>query len=89
MFSKLVEESQADERLHLLLEAAREYAAIYLIARQRKKGCDGMGELAMVREEFRESLDDLLNYCRKEGYLNGDIQTDISAAALELGAIRH
>lgn len=85
MFLKLSEAAQADERLRLLLEAAQEYAAIYLIAAERKKGCDGMGELAMVREEFRESLDRLLGYCAKQGYLYGDIQPDVDQFSLVLG----
>jgi hypothetical protein len=88
MFSTVREASRTDARLRLLLEAAREYAEIYLIAEQRKKGCDGMGELAMVREEFRDSLDDLLNYVMEEGYLHGDIRHNIAVAARELGAIR-
>jgi hypothetical protein len=85
IFEPLRERSQADARLRRLLESAQEYAVIYLIAGQRRKGCDGMGELAMVVEEFRESLDDLLHYCVEKGYLRDGIRPDIADAARELG----
>lgn len=87
MFAVISELSRSDNRLLKLLETAREYADIYLIAKKRQKGCDGMGELAMVSEEFRELLDDLMNYCKGKEYLSGDIHYDIDSVADELSGL--
>ena len=63
MIRHISEMAKSDPGFVRLLGTAREYADIYLLARKRQKGCDGMGELAMVKEEFRDSLDALMNYC--------------------------
>ena len=76
--------SKADEHLAKLLVRAAEYAEIYLLAKRRQKGCDGMGELAMAKEDFKDSVDDLINYCKRQGYLAADVQCDIDAVADEL-----
>ena len=71
--SKIISDlAKSDAGLRQLLGTACEYADIYLLAKKRQKGCDGMGELAMVREEFSASFDGLMKYCRKKGYLSGD-----------------
>ncbi len=70
-----------------LLMNARELAEIYLMARKRQKGCDGMGELAMVKEEFKDSLDTVLRYCNGKGYLSDDSQYDIDSMAEILAII--
>ena len=46
--------SKSDARLAALLDEACEYAQIYLLAKERKKGCEGTGELMTLREEFRD-----------------------------------
>jgi hypothetical protein len=35
---------RSDEELEQFFERVREYAELYLVAKQRQKGCDGMGE---------------------------------------------
>ncbi len=84
MLEVLSELSKSDAGLLRLLETAREYADIYLLARKRQKGCDGMGELAMVREEFSVSFDSLVHYCRSKGYMDGDMRYEIDSVADEL-----
>ncbi len=84
MLEMLSEQSKSDTRLLRLLETAREYADIYLLAKKRQKGCDGMGELAMVREEFSSSFDGLLHYCAAKGYLSGDIRYELDSVSVEL-----
>jgi hypothetical protein len=79
--------AESDIEFCRLLRTAREYADIYLLARKMQKGCDGMGELAMVKEEFRDSLDDLMNYCKGKGYLCGDIRYEIDFVADELAGL--
>ncbi len=39
--------SKADARLSSLLIKTREYTDVYLLARKRQKGCDGLGEIAL------------------------------------------
>ena len=75
---------KSDAGLRQLLGTAREYADIYLLAKKRQKGCDGMGELAMVREEFKDTLYDLTDYCKRKGWLPGDIEYNIDSMADEL-----
>jgi hypothetical protein len=65
--------SKSDARLVELLDEAREYAQVYLLAKERKKGCEGTGELMTLREEFRDVLGKLGRYCGEKGY-----QCDIS-----------
>ncbi len=70
-----------DNHASSLLFKARECAEVYLLVTRRKKGCDGMGELAMIKEEFKEAVDDLINYCKGKDYLASDFQYDIDTIA--------
>ncbi len=45
MLKPILETSKKDYKLHRLLEKAQEYAEVYLLAKKRQKGCDGMGEV--------------------------------------------
>ncbi len=81
MLTDIVEIAVTDDHASLLLCKARECAEIYLLVTRRKKGCDGMGELAMIREEFKEAVDDLINYCEGKNYLVRDFQHDLDTIA--------
>jgi len=70
-----------DTRLAGLFERVREYAELYLIAKQRQKGCDGMGEVATLKDEFIYSMNEMIRYCKAKGYLSGEIPYDIDAIA--------
>ncbi len=61
MINKLLQISRSDAELAHLLDEANDYAHVYVLARQRRKGCDGMGELATVKEEFRDVVDKARN----------------------------
>jgi hypothetical protein len=73
MIETIINASKSDARLVELLDEAREYAQVYLLAKERKKGCEGTGELMTLREEFRDVLGKLGRYCGEQGY-----QCDIS-----------
>lgn len=75
---------KSDAQLEALLTKAQEYAEIYTMARKRQKGCDGMGELAMLKEEFQDSLQELIRYCRGGHYLFDEPHFDIDLLADEL-----
>ena len=49
-----------DTHLARLFDKVREYAELYLIAKQRQKGCDGMGEVATLKDEFIYSLNEMM-----------------------------
>ena len=69
--------AKSDRQLSAMLSIAAEYAEIYLLAKQRQKGCDGMGEAATLKDEFKNIVDELIKYCRTKGYLQEDISYDI------------
>jgi len=73
-----------DTQLARLFERVRENAELYLIARQRQKGCDGMGEVATLKDEFIYSLNEMMQYCKEKGYLTGDVHYDIDLIARDI-----
>lgn len=84
MFDMIRELSISDRELQKFLGTARECAEFYLLSKKRQKGCDGMGELAMIKEEFEQELNILTTYCKEKGYVLADIQYEIDPAAKDL-----
>lgn len=70
-----------DPQLARLFERVQEYAELYLIAKQRQKGCDGMGEVATLKDEFIYYMNKMIQYCKEKGYLSGDISYEIDSIA--------
>ena len=64
----IIEAAKSDPGLARLLDEVREYASVYVLARQRQKGCDGMGELATMKEEFRDAVDKVIQYSQEKKY---------------------
>jgi len=85
---KILHIAKSDSRLAGLLDEARDYAHIYVLARQRQKGCDGMGELAMIKEEFRDVVDKVIQYCYEKTYISEVIEYDIDAIADEIERLK-
>jgi hypothetical protein len=86
MLTGITEIAVKDDDVSSLLYRARECAEIYLLVTKRQKGCDGMGELAMIKEEFKEAVDDLINYCKEGGYPASDFEYDLDTVAAVLSA---
>lgn len=86
MINAIISASKTDSRLAALAEDAREYAQIYLLAKQRHKGCDGTGELMTLKEEFRDVVDTMIRYCKEHDQLAGncDYEADSFADAMVL-----
>ena len=84
MLETIINASKSDSRLVALVEEAREYAQVYLLAKQRHKGCDGTGELMTLREEFKDVVDKLIQYCKEKNHLSGNCDYDIDALAVLL-----
>ncbi|MEW6118234.1 MAG: hypothetical protein AB1553_15250 [Nitrospirota bacterium] len=70
--------------LRTCLGEGREYAQVYVLARQRQKGCDGMGELATMKEEFRDVIDKVIQYCKEKKYISQGVSYDIDSIANEI-----
>ena len=83
MIRGISETAKTDPKLARLLGDVREYASVYVLARLRQKGCDGMGELATMKEEFRDVVDKVIQYC-KEKYISEVPGYDIDSIADEI-----
>ena len=55
-----------------------------MLARQRQKGCDGMGELATMKEEFRDVVDKVIQYITEKKYISEVMPYDIDSIADEI-----
>ncbi|OIP60465.1 MAG: hypothetical protein COY75_09280 [Nitrospirae bacterium CG_4_10_14_0_8_um_filter_41_23] len=92
MFMSIIETIQKfvqnDAQLARLFERVREYAELYLIAKQRQKGCDGMGEVTTLKDEFIYSLNEIINYCKEKGYLSGEILYETDSIARDICKIQ-
>jgi hypothetical protein len=81
MIETIIKTSESDVNLAALVEEARECAQIYILAKQRHKGCDGTGELMTLREEFKDTVDKIVRYCRGKQHLFGLCDYDPDAVA--------
>jgi hypothetical protein len=84
MIKSITETAKSDPMLARLLDEVREYASVYVLARQRQKGCDGMGELATMKEEFRDVVDKVIQYCQEKKYISQDISYEIDSIVDEI-----
>ena len=80
-WDSLIQETTTDALLAGHLEVVREYAQIYLLAKQRHKGCEGTGELMTLREEFKDAMDKMVRYCKEKGHLSGACAYDPDSVA--------
>jgi hypothetical protein len=81
MFNTIQQAVKSDSQLAKLLAEARDFAQVYVLARQRQKGCDGMGELATMKEEFRDVVGKVVQYSMEKKYISEDISYDIDSIA--------
>jgi len=84
MMETIFKASKSDARLAGLIDEVKEFAEVYALARQRQKGCDGMGELATIKEEFRDAVDEVIQYCNEKKYISEVIGYDIDAIVDEI-----
>jgi hypothetical protein len=73
-----------DAQLARLFDKVQEYAELYLIAKERQKGCDGMGEVATLKDDFIYSLNGIIQYCKEKGYLSGDVSYEIDSIVWDI-----
>ncbi len=84
MISDILAASKSDGRLAALVDEAREFAQVYILAKNRKKGCEGTGELMTLKEDFKDVIDKMVRYCKERGYLSGPCEYDPDAIAADL-----
>lgn len=81
MITEIIKHTTSDKELKILLDRVEDYARVYVFAKQRQKGCDGLGEMANLKDEFKGVLDELLRYCKKKKYISDDL---LCPAALDI-----
>jgi len=84
MIKFISDAAKSDAGLAGLLDEAREYAQIYLLAKQRHKGCEGTGELMTLKEEFRDVVDKVIKYCKEKKIVSDVISYDTDSIAHEI-----
>lgn len=89
MYEVILQKAASDAGLSRLISTATEYAGMYALSRNRQKGCDGMGEAATLKEEFRTALEDLMRYCVELGYIPDDMKSDPDLLAREFMRRNH
>lgn len=62
----ILQESKTDALLAGHLEEVQEYSQIYLLAKERQKGCNSMAQFVMLKEEFKDAINKLIQYCRRK-----------------------
>ncbi|MFA6054567.1 MAG: hypothetical protein WC769_04245 [Thermodesulfovibrionales bacterium] len=80
--------AQNDAELRRLFEKVQENAELYLLAKQRQKGCDGMGEVVTLKDEFIYALNEIIRHCNEKGYLSGDISYETDSIARDICKIQ-
>jgi len=87
MLNKIQQALKSDAELESLLIKAREYADIYLLAKNRQKGCDGLGEMTNLKDEFKGILGELIEYCKDRKYIDNNFSYDVDLLADEINAL--
>jgi hypothetical protein len=84
MYEVILQKAASDPGLAKLIHAVEEYADIYALSKDRQKGCDGMGEAATLKEEFRNALENLIQYCVEHDYLPVNTKADYDILARKI-----
>lgn len=84
MLETILNASKSDSHLAALVDETREYAQVYLLAKQRHKGCSGTGELMTLKEECKDTIDKMIRHCKEKEYLSGPCEYDPDAIAAAL-----
>ncbi|RPI32740.1 MAG: hypothetical protein EHM54_11540 [Nitrospiraceae bacterium] len=84
MIKELQKIAETDSELKRRFDEVRDYAEVYAFAKKRQKGCDGLGEMTNLKDEFSGVLDEMIEYCRGKGYIGSKIACDIDLTADEV-----
>ena len=79
--------AQSDLRLAGLYGKAEEYVQVYLFAKRRQRGCDGLGEVANLKDELHVAFEEMIAYCREREYLDRTALYDVDLIIEAIGNI--
>ena len=88
LYYEILEAKKLDAELSILCHKAAEYARLHLYA-QKIAGCNSLGEIEHLLDEFRQMTYEIIRYCGKKGYIDGLVifTMDVSDGELtKLGA---
>ncbi len=69
LYCEIQKAAKEDAQLSILCVRAAEYARLYLYAR-KISGCNGLGEIENLLDEFRKMIYEILRYCGKKDYID-------------------
>ncbi len=70
LYNEMIETRKFDAELSCLCDRAAEYARLHLRAR-KIAGCNGLGEIDNLLDEFRKKIYEIIRYCGKRKYIDG------------------
>jgi hypothetical protein len=69
LYSEILKAAKIDAQLSILCDRAAEYARLHLYAR-KINGCNGLGEIENLLDEFRKMMYEIIRYCGKKKYID-------------------
>ena len=79
----ILQASKTDALLAGLLEEVQEYSQIYLLAKERQKGCNALAQFFALKEEFKDVIDTMFQYCRRKKNLQCAVEEyDLDSLAI-------
>lgn len=83
LYSEILKATKADAQLAILCDRAAEYARLHLYAR-KITGCNSLGEIENLLDEFRNMIYEIIRYCAKKKYIDDLAIYSIDASDEEL-----
>ena len=69
LYNEILESRRFDAELSILCDRAAEYARLHLYAR-KITGCNSLGEIENLLDEFRRMIFEIIRYCGKRNYID-------------------
>ncbi len=69
LYNEILEAKKFDAELSVLCHKAAEYARLHLYAR-KISGCNSLGEIEHLLDEFRRMIFEIISYCGKKNYID-------------------
>lgn len=69
LYNEILEAKKIDAELAILCDKAAEYARLHLYAR-KITGCNSLGEIENLLDEFRRMIFEIIRYCGKRNYID-------------------
>lgn len=69
LYNEIITVIEFDAELSILHSRAAEYARLHLHAR-KSSGCNSMGEIEHLLDEFRQMIYEIIRYCGQKKYID-------------------